>query len=416
MNITSPSLLQIKALDASDPLAAKRGEFLLPANTLYLNGNSLGPLTRQAQLRARQTVEQQWGEDLIASWNKHAWIDLPFTAAEKIAKLIGAAAGQLVCCDSVSINLLKLLAGSLHLQTPRPIILTQNDNFPSDLYVAQGVEMLLGSARCRLKAVTVDEIEEALSEEVAVLFLTEVNFRSGDRHDIRHLTSAAKAKGILVIWDLSHSAGVLPVQLDEWEVDFAVGCGYKYLNGGPGAPAFIYANKKHHDTFQQPAQGWMGHAEPFAFRPEYEKASGMAQFLTGTPAILSLATLDAALDVFADISITDIHEKATALAELFLQLVASDEDLKNLGLQSRAQASMRGAQLAFSHPNGYGICRALNEAGIVVDFRSPDLIRFGFSPLFLRFEDIWAATRTLKKVMLEKTYLAEKFSQKLRVT
>lgn len=416
MNTSNPSLQQIRTLDQSDPLAAKRDEFVLPGNTIYLNGNSLGPLTRGALLRGHEVIEQQWGKDLIASWNQHSWIDLPFTSARKIAPLLGADASQLVCCDSVSINLLKLLATCLQLQTARTIILSQEDNFPTDLYVAQGLQAMLGPALCQLKTVAADELISALDENIAVLFLTEVNFRNGDRHDIQQLTALAQNKGILVIWDLSHSTGVLPLHLDDWAVDFAVGCGYKYLNGGPGAPAFIYANKRHHEKIEQPIQGWMGHKDPFAFDPSYKKGLGVAQFLTGTPAIVSLAILDSALDVFSGIEITTIYGKAIALSELFLELIKDADVLQELKLESSADASLRGAQLAFSHSNAYGICRALNEAGVVVDFRSPDIIRFGFSPLFLRFEDIWQAAQMLKKILAEETYLAEKYSRKLKVT
>lgn len=416
MNTSSSSPPEIIELDESDSLAAKRDEFLIPGDTIYLNGNSLGPLTRRAQQRVCEVVETQWGQDLIASWNTHAWIDLPFSAGEKIARLVGAAPGQLVCCDSVSINLLKVLAGCLQLRPSRQTVLSQKDNFPTDLYIAQGLEALLGPTRCRLKTVVAADLVDSLNEEVAVLFLTQVNFRNGDKHDIERLTSLAQENGILVVWDLSHSVGVLPLELDAWAVDFAVGCGYKYLNGGPGAPAFIYANNKHHATLQQPIQGWMGHTEPFAFSADYQSAAGVAQFLTGTPPILSLAALDSALDVFADITMSDITTKAMALAELFLNVVANDEDLQCLKAESAIDSDLRGAQLAFSHSHAYEICRALNEAGVVVDFRSPDIIRFGFSPLFLRFADIWKATRLLKQIIRDRTYLSGRFSQRLRVT
>ncbi len=416
MNTSSPSPQNIKALDQSDPLFSKRDEFLIPADTIYLNGNSLGPLTKSSQQRAQKVVKEEWGEDLIASWNTHAWIELPFTAGEKIAKLIGAAENQLVCCDSVSINLLKVLASALQMQVSRNIILSQDDNFPTDLYVTQGLETMLGSARCKLRTVAESKLAQNLEEDVAVLLLTQVNFRNGDKHDIQRLTSLAHKKGILVVWDLSHSVGVLPLQLDDWGVDFAVGCGYKYLNGGPGAPAFIYANKKHHAVIRQPVQGWMGHREPFSFDPDYKHAAGVAQFLTGTPPILSLAVLDSALEVFSDITIADINSKAMALSELFLDLVNSDNELQCLTLESKADSALRGAQLAFSHPDAYGICRALNKAGVVVDFRSPDIVRFGFSPLFLGFEDVWRAIQILKAIIKDKTYLNDEFSQRLRVT
>ena len=302
------------------------------------------------------------------------------------------------------------------MQPTRNIVLSQEGNFSTDLYVAQGLETLLGPTRCKLKTVAAPELVQALDENVAVLFLTQVNFRNGDKHDIERLTSLAKARGILVAWDLSHSVGVLPLKMDEWEVDFAVGCGYKYLNGGPGAPAFIYANKKHHAAIRQPIQGWMGHREPFTFDPEYKNAAGVAQFLSGTPTILSLAILDSALDIFTDITVVDINRKANALAELFLDLVKNDEDLHCLTLESKADSTLRGTQLAFSHAGAHGISRALNKAGVVVDFRNPDIVRFGFSPLFLRFEDIWRAMQILKGIVKEKTYLADEFSQRLNLT
>ena len=416
MKIFSTPPQEIRELDQSDTLSAKRNEFLVPDDIIYLNGNSLGPLTKNSQQRAQEVVFEQWGKDLIASWNKHAWIDLPFIAGEKIAKIIGAAEHQLVCCDSVSINLLKVLACCLQMQPTRNILLSQKENFPTDLYVAQGLEALLGPTRCKLKTVAEPELANALDKDVAVLFLSQVNFRNGDRHDIEKISFLAREKGILVVWDLSHSVGVLPLKMDEWEVDFAIGCGYKYLNGGPGAPAFIYANKKNHAAIKQPIQGWMGHREPFTFDPDYKNAAGIAQFLTGTSPILSLAVLDSALDIFTDITIIDINRKANALAELFLDLVKSDENLNCLTLESKADSTLRGSQLAFSHADAYGISRALNKADVVVDFRSPNIVRFGFSPLFLRFEDIWRATQILKKIVVEKTYLDSEFSQKLKVT
>lgn len=416
MNSSSGLPPEIAALDAADPLAAKRDEFLIPANTIYLNGNSLGPLTKHAQRRTQEVLETQWGQDLIASWNKHDWIDLPIATGEKIAKLIGSAPGQVICCDSVSVNLFKLLACCLQLRPGRTQILSQADNFPTDLYVAQGLESLLDSARCTLKTVKADAIEESLNEEVAVLLLTEVNFRSGDRHNMQRLTQLAHEHGALVIWDLSHSVGVLPLELDAWDVDFAVGCGYKYLNGGPGAPAFIYANANHHAAIKQPVQGWMGHAEPFAFDPDYRPAPGVTQFLSGTPPILSLAALDAALGVFADIEISEVYAKSVLLAETFLALLADRKELQELQFESKADPERRGTQLAFSHPQAYRICRALNKQGVVVDFRSPNTIRFGFSPLFLRFADIWQAIQVLADILSQQSYLADEFGKALKVT
>ena len=407
---------QIKDKDSDDRLAHKRDEFHLPSGRIYLNGNSLGPLPRSAKQRARELIERQWGEDLVASWNTHGWIDLPFTAGEKIAALVGAGPEQVLCCDSISINLFKLLAVCLQLQSGRRVVLSQQDNFPTDLYAAHGLQQLLGENRCELKAVGADQLQQCLTEEVAALFLTHVNFRSGKLHDMQALTRQAQAQGILVVWDLAHSAGVLPLALDAWGVDFAVGCGYKFLNGGPGAPAFIYANRKHHDQFEQPLQGWMGHASPFEFDPGWEPAGGIAQFLTGTPTILSLATLDAALDVFDDIAISDVRAKSTELSSLFLALVESHDELKDLVPESPRDSAQRGSQLAFSHPQAYAICRALSAEGVIADFRSPDLLRVGFSPLILTYEDIWRSVEILAKVVGKGSYKAGEFNRRLKVT
>ena len=407
---------QIKDWDVNDKLAHKRDEFDLPPQCIYLNGNSLGALPKKAKQRAREIVERQWGEDLVAGWNRHGWIDLPVTAGEKIARLIGVAPGQVLCCDSISINLFKLLAVCLHLQAGRCVVLSQEDNFPTDLYAAHGLQQLLGARRCELKTVSAERLERCLTPEVAVLLLTHVNFRSGELHDMQRLTQQAHQQGILVVWDLAHSAGVLPLELDAWDVDFAVGCGYKYLNGGPGAPAFVYANKKHHENFQQPLQGWMGHKSPFDFDPVWETAGGIQGFLTGTPAILSLGTLDAALDVFDDISLGDVRQKSTQLTSLFLTLVENHSELQELVLKSPSDAARRGSQLAFSHPQAYAICRALSAEGVIVDFRSPDLLRVGFSPLILSYEEIWRSVEILSMVVGEEKYRASEFNQRLKVT
>ncbi|MBT8145879.1 MAG: kynureninase [Gammaproteobacteria bacterium] len=407
---------QISKLDAGDEFADKRHLFSLPEDIIYLNGNSLGPLPIRAAQRLDQVTNQQWGEDLISSWNKHSWIDLPVTAGEKIAPLLGAASGQVICCDSISLNLFKLLAGSLQLRPDRFRVLSQTDNFPTDLYVAQGLQQLLGTSRCQLDMVAPDQLCDALSKEVAVLLLSHVNFRDGYIHDMAEMTRLAHQQGALVIWDLAHSAGVLPLELDEWNVDFAVGCGYKFLNGGPGAPAFIYVNSRHHGKFSQPLLGWMGHKAPFDFDTDFLPAEGVGQFMTGTPPILSLVALDAALDTFADIDLHKLREKSIALTECFLQLVEKQPALADLQLRSPRKVERRGSQLSFAHPEAYGICRAWADAGVIADFRSPDLFRIGFSPLILSFEEIAQAVHALAEVMRNKTYAEAKYQQRLKVT
>lgn len=400
---------EAQGLDSTDPLRAARERFLLPDNCIYLNGNSLGPLSKAARTRAMQTIDEQWGTDLIASWNKHSWIDMPLRTGDKIGALIGAAPGQVVCCDSISVNLFKLLAQCLSQQGQRRTILSQQDNFPTDLYIAQGLAGLLGDSRCQLQTVSESELEDALNEDVAVLLLSHVNFRDGKLHDIRALTERAHAKGVLVIWDLAHSAGVIPLALDEWGVDFAVGCGYKYLNGGPGAPAFIYANSKHHSALSQPLQGWMGHAAPFDFAPGYSAAPGIASFLVGTPPIISLAVLDASLEVFEGFSVDQIRAKSLALSELFAEAVAAEPALQELKLLSSSVAEERGSQLAYGHAHAYGICRAWAALGVETDFRAPDVLRVGFSPLILSYGDVVESIKGLVKVLGEQHYLAEEF-------
>jgi kynureninase len=407
---------QISQLDATDGLAHKRALFSLPEGVIYLNGNSLGALPQSVPPHLDKVTNRQWGDDLISSWNKHGWIDLPQRVGEKIAPLLGAAGGQVICCDSISLNLFKLLASGLQLQPGRTRVLSQKDNFPTDLYVAQGLQQLLGASRCQLQLVAADQLVDALNDEVAVLMLSHVNFRDGAMHDMAGLTCIAHERGALVIWDLAHSAGVLPLQLDDWDVDFAVGCGYKFLNGGPGAPAFVYVNRKHHDRFTQPLCGWMGHKAPFEFAIDYEPAGGVNQFLTGTPSILSLAALDAALDVFADVDRGLLRQKSIALGECFLALVEQQPVLAELRLVSPRQVDKRGSQLSFAHSEAYAICRAWADAGVVADFRSPDLLRVGFSPLLLSFAEIEKAVRLLAEVVENETFRATRYQQRLKVT
>ena len=405
-----------EALDGADPLRHKRAEFTLPANTVYLDGNSLGPLPNAARKRAEVVVQQQWGDDLITSWNKHGWIELPQAVGEKIAPLIGAAPGQVICCDSISVNLFKLLAAALKLRPQRAKVLSQSDNFPTDLYVAQGLQQLVGEGRCELLTATETDLEFALDDSIAVLLLTQVNFRSGRAHDIQRLTRKAQDQGALVIWDLAHSAGVMPLELDAWHVDFAIGCGYKYLNGGPGAPAFVYAAERHHAALEQPLAGWMGHASPFEFLPAYAAATGMRQFLSGTPSVISMSVLDAALDVYRDVDILRARSKSLDLADYFAARVMASPSLASLKLITPLDHANRGAQLAYSHPQAYAICQALISVGVIAVVRAPDIIRFGFSPLFLCFQDVETAVCKLEAVLVSALHKKSMFSQRKEVT
>lgn len=403
-------------LDRGDPLAAKRGEFALPDNVVYLDGNSLGAMPLAAQQRSLHVVEQQWGRDLIQSWNSHDWIDLPITVGEKIAPLLGAARGQVICCDSTSVNLFKSLCCALGMQKDRRLVLSQTDNFPADLYIAQGLNNLSPGEICKLEVIDDSEIEARLDETVAVLMLTHVNFRSGKLHDIRRLTERAHEKGALVIWDLAHSTGALPLELDDWGVDFAVGCGYKYLNGGPGAPAFIYAAERHHASIRQPLTGWMGHQKPFSFSGEYQPAPGVQQFLCGTPPVLSMSVLDAALGVFEGVDMDELRAKSMGLSELFIQLCQSNKHLRELILVSPQNSHDRGSQLAFAHPSAFAICQALIERGVIADFRAPDILRIGLAPLYLRYKDIWDAVQILAEIMMTRCYLQDQYSRPQKVT
>lgn len=406
----------IAQLDKQDVLAPKRALFNLPEEVIYLDGNSLGALPKASVERIQQVVNQQWGNDLISSWNKHNWIDLPLQTGEKIAPLLGAGPDQVVVCDSISVNLYKLLITALTMQSGRAKVVSEQDNFPTDLYMVQGVQTLLGETRCQLISVASEDIENALTDDVAVLMLTHINFRTGRIHDMQRLTRLAHQKGIIVIWDLAHSAGAVPLALDECNVDFAVGCGYKYLNGGPGAPAFLYAAKRHHNKISQPLNGWMGHAKPFEFSPRYDAAPGIKQFLTGTPSIIAMAALDAALDVFDSVSMAQIRQKSSALTELFLHLKRQHPALDDLVLCSPTDSELRGSQLSFSHPAAYAICQALIDHNVVPDFRSPDIVRFGFTPLYLSFADVAKAIAVLHNIMQQRLYTHNKYRTKAAVT
>ncbi|GAA65590.1 kynureninase [Pseudoalteromonas sp. BSi20311] len=407
---------EIIALDKADKLAHKRDEFDLPADTIYLDGNSLGALPKAVKSRVAEVVSQQWGSHLIRSWNDHQWIDLPTQVGEKIAPIIGADKGQVICCDSISVNLFKLLSSALSLNSERNVVLSTEDNFPTDLYMVQGLSELLGPDLCQLKLVSEQNIEQSLNDSVAVLLLTQVNFRTGKLLDMHKITQLAHEKGVLVIWDLAHSAGAIPVELDDCNADFAVGCGYKYLNGGPGSPAFLYVAKRHQAAVKQPLSGWMGHAKPFAFDAKYQRANNINQYLCGTPSVIAMSALDAALDVWQDVDISKIREKSIALADVFIKLVQTHSCLRDLHLCSTENSSQRGSQLAFSHTDAFAICQALIEKGVIADFRAPNILRFGFTPLYTSFEDIYQAVTILAEVVKTQLYTQPRFNLAGKVT
>ena len=405
-----------EALDRADALAPERDKFELPEGVIYLDGNSLGPLPRAVTTRLKAVMEKEWGFDLIRSWNQNDWINLPVVTGEKIAGLIGAAPGQVICTDSTSVNQFKLLVAGLGLNAPRTVLLSSNTNFPTDLYMAQGLSGLLGDGRCQLRLVADSELQAALTDDVAVLFLTHVDFRSGNLHDMQHLTRLAHEQGVLVLWDLSHSVGAVPIKLDEWQVDLAVGCGYKFLNGGPGAPAFLYVATRHLPRASQPLSGWMGHADPFAFVPGYRPAEGITRFKTGTPGILGMAALDAALDQWRDINMADVRTKSLSLCGLFYQLVSQEPVLAALRPVGTTRLEQRGSQVCFSHPDAYAIVQALIARQVIGDFRAPDIMRFGIAPLYVRHVDVFDAVRHLCEVVTNAEFKAPVFQNKTVVT
>ena len=398
------------ALDRTDELAAFRGRFVLPDGVIYLDGNSLGPLPKATPARVAQVLEREWGHSLIRSWTDHGWIDLQFRVGEKIGRLIGAAPGTTVVADSTSVNLFKLLAAALEQRPGRTAILTEKGNFPTDLYITQGLTALLRRGHV-LRPVT--DIAAALNEQIAVLLLTHVNYRSGAMHDMAALTRAAHAVGALVLWDLSHSVGAVPLQLDADGVDFAVGCGYKYLNGGPGAPAFLYVAKHLQDDLRLPLTGWLGHAEPFAFESSYRPAGGIARTVVGTPPILSLAAMEMGIDIALEAPIAAVREKSLRLAELFMELMSQDSEFQ---LLTPREPSARGSQVAYAHPHGFAIMQALIEHGVIGDFRAPDVLRFGLAPLYVRFVDVWDAVATLHGVMRTAAWRDARFQRQRKVT
>jgi kynureninase len=412
------------ALDASDPLAPLRDQFALPADTIYLDGNSLGVLPRATPQRVAHMVQQEWGNDLIESWNKAGWIDLPQRIGDKIARLVGADPGELVATDSTSVNLFKVLTAALAIAQAdapeRRVILSERGNFPTDLYIAEALARERG---CGLVLVDEpDEIDGQLAGgRVAVLMLTQVNYRSGRLHDMAAVTRAAHRHGTLAVWDLAHSAGALPVSLKADGADFAVGCGYKYLNGGPGAPAFVWVHPRHAERFWQPLAGWMGHAAPFEFTPNYRPAAGIARYLCGTPPLLSMAALECGVDsVLATEPLggmAALRRKSLALTDLFIALVDERAAGHGLDVITPREHHLRGSQVALSRPEGaYAIVQALIARGVVGDFRAPDVLRFGFTPLYLRHVDVWDAVEHLQQVLVNAEWHDVRFHRKAAVT
>jgi kynureninase len=430
-----------RMLDARDPLRPLRAWFDLPDGVIYLDGNSLGALPKATAGRVAEVVTQEWGDGLIRSWNAARWVDLPQRLGDKVARLVGAAPGEVVCTDSTSINLYKVLfaATSQVLERPgdghRRTVLSERSNFPTDLYIA---ESLCRERGFTLKLIDAAEIDAALAGgDVAVLLLTHVNYRTGAMHDMRAVTAAAHAAGALTVWDLAHSAGAVPVRLDECDADFAIGCGYKYLNGGPGAPAFVWVHARHAGRFEQPLSGWWGHAAPFEFTPHYRPASGIARYLCGTQPIVALAALECGLDTVLAAEAFDaglgsmaaLRRKSLALTDAFIALV-EQRCAGRFDIVTPREPARRGSQVSLTMagggdgdggPTAYAIVQALIARGVIGDFRAgdaqaPDILRFGFTPLYLGFEDVWNAVEHLVQVLEAEEWKRAEFNLKHAVT
>lgn len=406
--------MDLEALDAADPLAPFRDRFALPDGVVYLDGNSLGALPRATKAAVGKAVAEDWGQNLIKSWNTAGWIDLAGDIALDLAVVIGAEAHEVAVGDSISVNLFKLLGAARSLRPDRSTILADKRNFPTDLYVAQGFTGLTG---LRLQLVDgPDDLAAAVTRATALVMASHVDYRSGAILDLDRLVRAAHDRGALCLVDLAHSAGVLPVELGRRGIDMAVGCGYKYLNGGPGAPAFLYLAKRHHAAARQPITGWFGHEQPFAFEPAYQPAAGIRRFQAGTPPILSLVALREGIRIAAEAPLDQVREKAKSLTTSFLGLVEAELGDQGFALLSPRDAEKRGAQIALAHPDAYAITQALIARGVIPDYREPNSVRFGFAPLYLRHTDIEEAVSRLAAIMCERAYDQPAFRARAKVT
>ncbi len=400
--------------DGADPLRGFRDRFQLRGGLIYLDGNSLGALPTVTASRLTRVIAEEWGEGLITSWLDAEWSTAPQRVGDKIARLLGAAPGEIIAADSTSVNIFKALTAALSLRPGRNTLLSEATNFPTDVYMMQGIEAF---SRGRVKAVTAgpDAVLEALDDDVAVLLLTQVHYKSGRVRDMAKVTRKAHDAGALVVWDLSHSAGAIPVDLNGALADFAVGCGYKFLNGGPGAPAYLFAAARH-QAATPVLSGWFGHARPFAFEETYEPAPGIGRFLCGTPPVLGLAALEAGVDLMLEADMAEVQRKSLALGELFMAGMEPLCARYGFMLVSERDPALRGSQVAYAHPQGYQIIQALREFDVIADFRAPDVLRFGLTPLYLRYRDIVETVERLEQVCATKAWARPEFQVRAAVT
>lgn len=401
--------------DREDPLRPFHDRFELPPDTVYLDGNSLGALPKATRQRIADVVSREWGQGLIRSWNQCNWIEAPQRIGDKIAKLVGAEAGEVIAADSTSVNLFKLISAALAARPSRSSVLSEPGNFPTDLYMIEGAIRTAGRA-VDLRLEPAARILQSIDSNTALVLLTHVHYKTAAMHDMRAITERAHAMGALVLWDLSHSAGAVDVDLNGSNADMAVGCGYKYLNGGPGAPAFLFLARRHQAAATSPLSGWMGHAQPFEFEDGYVPAPGMRRFLCGTPTVLGLLSLEASVDLLLQADRLDVIRKSRWLSALFIDLVAQLCPDSALQLVSPPDAAHRGSHVSFAHPNGYAIMQALIERGVIGDFRAPDVLRFGFTPLYTRYVDIWQAVSALADVLGSECWAHPRYSVRAAIT
>ncbi|PBB21695.1 kynureninase [Mesorhizobium sp. WSM4313] len=411
-----PDLAEVEAMDAADPLRAMRDRFVLPEDVIYLDGNSLGAASVDAFSEIETAARQEWARDLIRAWNTAGWFDMPIELGDQLGRLIGAKPGQTVVCDTTSINIYKVLHAALAMRPERSVIVAEGDSFPTDLYMAESVASRRLGTVLRLEGTDAPTIEELVDHRVAVILVNHVNYKSGRLRDMAALTRKAHEAGALIAWDLCHTAGALPVDLDGSNADFAIGCTYKYLNGGPGSPAFIYAASRHHRDIRQPLSGWWGHARPFAFEQGYAAGTGIRRFLCGTQPVLSMRALKGALDMWNDVDIRAVRRKSAALTDLFIRLVEARCGGFGLELESPRSGAERGSQVSFAHPHGYQVMRALIERGVIGDFRAPSTIRFGFTPLYVGYRDVWDAVEVLEDILRTGIWQDARFAVKTTVT
>ena len=412
--MSAPTRDEAIALDAADPLAPFRDRFQLNDRLIYLDGNSLGALPKSAIDRVAAAVRNEWGEGLITSWLGAEWVSAPQRIGNKIATLIGAGDGEVIVADSTSVNLFKALSAAVSLNPGRRVILSEATNFPTDVYMMQGIAGFGGGLEAR--TVAPDDVLDALDEDVAVLLLTQTHYKTGRIRDMAAVNAHAHASGALVIWDLSHSVGAFPVDLNGTSADFAVGCGYKFLNGGPGAPAFIFVAARHQPKAQPVLSGWFGHAQPFAFEETYRPAPGIDRFMCGTPPVLGLTALECGVDIMTEVDMAALREKSLRLGELFASHMAARCGDMGFTLASPADPAIRGSHVSYAHEHGYEIVQALKQAHVIGDFRAPDVLRFGLTPLYLRYRDVIDAVEAIHDVMRTRAWDKPEYRERATVT